>query len=205
MTQGQFETLFQPYFGGISPLLVFASAIVLGAISLFFLRSRGFEIYKKRKCRRGVVRAAILATIIAIPVVLVDVTTGYPENINVPLPQALLFYPLIACVAEIIFHAIPLSLLFVMLGPWLKERNANRLVWLCIILVSFLEPIYQLNLADKPLSRAGGYTGVHVFAINLLQLYIFRRYDFVSMLSFRLVYYLHWHILWGCLRLQLLF
>jgi hypothetical protein len=31
------------------------------------------------------------------------------------------------------------------------------------------------------------------------------RYGFLSMYAFRLVYYLHWHIVWGYLRLQLLF
>jgi hypothetical protein len=47
--------------------------------------------------------------------------------------------------------------------------------------------------------------GVHIYVFNALQLYVFKRYDFLSMYAFRLVYYLHWHVVWGYMRLQLLF
>jgi hypothetical protein len=49
------------------------------------------------------------------------------------------------------------------------------------------------------------YTWIHVFVIAFLQLYVFRRFDFVSMYSFRLFYYAYWHILWGVIRLEVLF
>ncbi|MCB9291467.1 MAG: hypothetical protein H6560_29470 [Lewinellaceae bacterium] len=42
---------------------------------------------------------------------------------------------------------------------------------------------------------------LHIFLINLIQLWLFKRYDFVSMYTFRLVYYLIWHIGWGWVRL----
>jgi hypothetical protein len=41
--------------------------------------------------------------------------------------------------------------------------------------------------------------------INLCQLLIFRRYDFISMYTFRIAYYMLWHVLWGYARLRLLF
>jgi len=84
-------------------------------------------------------------------------------------------------------------------GPTSQEANPNSVVWFCIILASFLEPIFQLGWGFSV------YVGLYVFAFNLLELYVFRRYDFVSMYSFRLVYYIHWHIVWGYVRLQLLF
>ena len=59
----------------------------------------------------------------------------------------------------------------------------------------------SLGYSGKPFSWAETYLGLHVFAFNLLQLYIFRRYDFASLYSLRLVYYLYWHILWSTLRL----
>ena len=72
---------------------------------------------------------------------------------------------------------------------------------------AFLEPIFQQGLvfSEKPLLWAEVYVGLHVFAFNIFQMYVFRRYDFVSMYLFRLVYYIHWHIVWGYVRLQLLF
>jgi hypothetical protein len=47
--------------------------------------------------------------------------------------------------------------------------------------------------------------GVHVLVFNLLSLWFFRRYDFLSVYVFRVSYYGFWHILWGQLRLELLF
>jgi hypothetical protein len=46
---------------------------------------------------------------------------------------------------------------------------------------------------------------LHVAAINLAQLLLFRRHYFVSMLTLRLAYYGIWHVAWGHLRLQVLF
>jgi hypothetical protein len=48
-------------------------------------------------------------------------------------------------------------------------------------------------------------TGLHVFVINLLMLIMFKRYGFVTLLSFRLFYYIIWHIAWGSIRLSVLF
>ena len=80
-------------------------------------------------------------------------------------------------------------------------------MWLCLLLVALVEPFFQMRwgFAGRPLSWAEAYVGLHVFAINVLQLYVFRRYDFISMYSLRLFYYLYWHIIWGYLRLQWLF
>jgi hypothetical protein len=49
------------------------------------------------------------------------------------------------------------------------------------------------------------YVGLHIFLIGLVQLLLFTRYDFITMYTFRLSYYAIWHILWGHLRLNLIF
>jgi hypothetical protein len=97
--------------------------------------------------------------------------------------------------------------LLAVLGPLFRKPHADRLVWSCILLASLIEPVFQMRFGFSQISfsRTELYVGLHVFAINFLQLYIFRRYDFASMYSLRLVYYLYWHILWGALRLHLLF
>jgi hypothetical protein len=66
--------------------------------------------------------------------------------------------------------------------------------------VSALEPV----LVHMRMG-ASTYVGVFVFVFTLVELDIFRRYDFVAMYVFRLTYYLWWHIIWGTLRLQWLF
>jgi len=197
----------EPYFDSILLLPAIAAVISVGVVSLGFLYSRGwFEIYLGRECLRGVVLAATLATLFAVAVILIDLRIVFPY-FHVPPPQSLLFYPAMAYVAEIVFHALPLALLLVVLGPLSKTLDSNRLVWWCSLLTSCLEPIFQMGwgFSKEPFSWADVYVGLHVFAFNFLQLYVFRRYDFVSMYTFRLVYYIQWHIVWGYVRLHVLF
>ena len=201
-------TPFQRYFGTINPLLAVALVTVLGFVSLSLLRSYGrFDICVPGRIRQGMVSAATFATLFAIAVVSADYLIRFPKHMNVLPPQSLFFYPAIGYVVEVAFHAFPLALLLVLLSPFRPQLNSNALLWSCIIIISTLEPVLQLRLgySGRPLSWAEAYVGVHVFAFNLVELYIFRRYDFVSMYAFRLVYYLYWHIVWGYLRLNWLF
>lgn len=200
------SNVFQPYFWNISPPLAVAMISVLGVVSLGFLSSRRwFEICSRRESLRGVAWSLAFATLFAVVIVLADLVVVFPYQ-HVPPPQSLLFYPAMAFVAEIVFHVLPLSLLLVVLGPLSEKREPTRLVWLCIFLASCLEPTFQLSWSPLkvPLSGAEVYVGLHVFAFNVLQLALFRRYDFVSMYACRVVYYLHWHVIWGSVRQYLL-
>ncbi len=201
------RALFQPYFGGSDPLLVVTLTIVLGAVSLAALHSRSrFEVFKGRATVRGVAFSAGLATLLAVAMILADfLFIRFPEEMNVPPPEALLFYPAIGYVVELLFHTLPLATLILILGKLLKPAGTQRVVWLGILLTSLLEPTFQVVFPGEPLSWTAAYVWVHVAVLNLLQLYVFRRYDFVSMYSFRLVYYLYWHIVWGVVRLRVLF
>jgi hypothetical protein len=194
---------FSPYFGGIDPVAVVALAATVGGLCLPFLGWRGwFEIYERGKTLKGTVSSALLATALAVPVIAVDLAVGI-QIVNVPPPWSFSFYPAIAFVVEIFFHALPLALLAALAGPFFDSPNPRGVVWGCILLVSFLEPTFQLRsgAADQPLSLMDAYVWLHVWAINLLQLYVFHRFGFISMYGFRLVYYFYWHILWGYLRL----
>lgn len=202
------DTPFRRYFGAVNPLLAVALVIVLGFASLGFLLSRGwFEIFSTGRVRRGVVVAATVATLFAVAVVPADYLIRFPRDLNVPAPESLFFYPAIGYVVEVTFHTLPLALLLLLLSPFWRQWNRNTLVWLCIVLASTLEPSLQLRLgySGSVLSWAEVYVAVHVFAFNLAEFYLFRRYDFVSMYALRLVYYLYWHIVWGYLRLHWLF
>ena len=130
-----------------------------------------------------------------------------PEDVNRPFPDSLLFYPTIGFVAEIIFHVLPLTLLLFLLTTLFKGLTFEQLIWPCVFIVALLEPIFQTSFS---LSEGYPWTAVifialHNFLFNFIQLTLFKQYDFVTMYSFRLVYYLLWHIIWGVIRLQLLF
>ena len=196
---------FRPYFGSVDPLAAIALVIAVGGGCLVFLGWRGwFEIYERQKTLKGMVVSALLATFLAIPVIAVDFAVGI-QVANVPPPWSLSFYPAIAFVVEAFFHAQPLALLAALLMPFFERPNSRGLVWGCILLVPLLEPTFQLRsgLVHQPLSLIEAYIWLHVWAINFLELYVFRRFGFVSMYAFRLVYYLHWHVVWGYVRLQL--
>jgi len=183
--------------------------VIPGAAALLFLRSRGwFEIRRGGSSdAEGLRVAAAVAGVLTIPVIFVDVLGGFPQGINVRLPGALAFYPVIALVAEMVFHVLPLAVLLAALGPLLRPRVGEaRTVWVAMLLVSAIEPVFQVMAArgESP-TWAVAYVGLHLTAFNLLALTIFRRYDFLTLCAFRVVYYLGWHILWGWARLRLLF
>ncbi len=199
---------FRPYFGPVYPLVAVALASVAGVCSLRFLQTQGwFEIYLGRDTLRGVAVSAGVAALLAVPTILLDLHTPFPRGLNVPLPQSLLFYPAMGYVVEISFHALPLALLLFLLAPIGKKLGPDRVFWTSIVFVALLEPVLQvlMGASGRSLSWIDVYVGLHVLAFNFLQLWVFRRYDFVSMFSFRMVYYLLWHIGWGYLRLRLLF
>ena len=80
-------------------------------------------------------------------------------------------------------------------------------LFVCIMIVSLIEPVFQYmfdSTIGKPLLLEV-FDGTRLFMFSFVQLYILKRYDFISMYSFRLVYYLLWHILWGSIRLLILF
>ncbi len=197
---------FRRFFGETNAILVVVGASLVGAAALWNLQANfGFTILKGRTTLRGMALAVVLATLLAVAIVVADFFIRYPENMNVPVPQALLFYPSVGFVAEILFHVLPLTLLLLAMNLFVGQLDQERIIWLGILLVAALEPTFQVLFERRPLTWGAAYTWVHVFAIAFLQLYVFRRFDFVAMYAFRLFYYAYWHILWGVIRLRVLF
>jgi hypothetical protein len=190
--------LFEPYLGHLNPYLAVVLASALGALSIWYLQSHTwFRLFRSETIGEGVLLAGGGATVFAFLMIVVDLGRPFPKTLNVPLPEAWLFYPAMAYLVEMALHATPLALLLGA-GSLFKQAWAPALLWSSIFVTALLEPSLQLGFGLSAL------VGFHVFAFNLFQLWLFRRYDLVSMLSARLAYYLEWHILWGHLRLQLL-
>ena len=197
---------FRRFFGELNALIVIVSASIVGAVALWLLQEKfDFVLFMGKGTIRGLKLSAVLASVLAIAIVVADIFIRYPEDMNVPIPQALLFYPAVGFVAEIVFHVLPLTLLLIFLNPFGGWITKERIVWLGILVVAILEPTFQVLFEGKAFTWGAAYTWIHVFAIAFLQLYVFLRFDFVSMYLFRLVYYAYWHILWGVIRLKVLF
>jgi hypothetical protein len=197
---------FDLYFGGLPSIVVVAAAGAVGVGALAALGwMAGFQIFSGRTTLRGIAVSAGFATLLAVVIVIADLLIRYPENTNVPVPRALLFYPTVGFVAEVVFHLLPLMLLMLALSALQRRLGTDCVVRIAIVITAVAEPTFQILFKGERLTWMSAYTWIHVFAIAILQLQVFRRYDFASMYMFRLIYYAYWHIIWGVIRLKVLF
>ena len=190
-------SLFQPFLGGIHPF------VAIGLLS-FLLSKRWFTIYREHalKSMLPYVVFTLLFTTVAI---LIDINVMYPEDMNIPFPESLLFYPVIAFLVEIIFHVLPLTLLFISATFVFSKPNFRKLVLSCILLVALFEPTYQIIFTNALPIWATVVVYLNLFLFNITQLFVFKKYGFMCMYTLRILYYSIWHVIWGVLRLELLF
>jgi len=199
--------VFHRILGTMNPFKIMIPLSFMGFILLSVQLSRGWFAILKKGTVKGVLHSAGLASILGLIAILIDYKIVYPADMNVALPLSLAYYPGGAFFAEIVFHLIPLTLFSILLSSVFKNADRGKAIWIAILIASLSDPVFQILDAttnNYPL-WAVLVTALHVFVVNFLMLVIYRRYDFVSMLSFRLVYYIIWHVVWGNIRLSVLF
>ena len=198
-------TFFQRFIGHLPPLLAMLISIVVGFAALSYLLRKGwFEIYEKGVAKY-VFKYVGLAILLACISILIDWIVVFPQDINLGFPLSLLFYPAIAFVVEIFFHVLPLALILFLGNIFFKPENPARMILAGMIFSALLEPSFQaFFMEEMPVWAVAAVWG-NLFLFNGLQLVVFRKYGFVSMYLLRLAFYLVWHVVWGYLRLDLLF
>lgn len=200
--------IFKRFIGSIHPLIASLVIIISGFILLSFLLYKNWLAIHKKANLKGLFSRLCLAFLFAPISILVDIKVGFSGDMNILFPKSLLFYPAIGFFVEILFHVLPLTILLFLLTSIFKKISYQKIIWLCIPIVSLSEPVYQtINMFSSNHFPVWASVTIflNLFLFNLLQLLIFKRYDFIAMYSFRLIYYLIWHIVWGYLRLELLF
>ena len=197
---------FRKFFGEISPLAVVGAVLVLSALLLHLLRIRFSLAIFTRGNVKGLLVSAALSLPFAAVIILVDSFGVFPVDMNVPFPESLAFYPAIAFVAETLFKVVPLAVVTLLLSKISRRLDRNTVVWAGIAVASLAEALYQASfqIGHSP-TWAVVYVGVHLYLFTFLQLSLYKRYDFISMYTFRITYYLIWHVVWGHLRVELLF
>ena len=189
---------FARYFGSIDPLVVVLGTTVAGAASLRALRAHGWPVPQGAASSRTVIgRSLGAALVFAASAIAFDRWIPFPADMNIEWPTSLVFYPAVAFVAETAFHLMPLALLVSLFGS--DVRTARP--WLLITFVAMVESVFQVAGSAGADPRQVAFVGVHLFLIGLFEVTAFRRQGFLAMASFRLIYYLLWHIAWGYLRL----
>jgi hypothetical protein len=198
---------FRNYFGSLPPWVATAVVVTLGAGALVYLETAGwFAVRGAGPGIRGLLVGGLLAAGFTVPVIVIDFLGGFSRDMNVLAPQSLVFYPLMAVVAESAFHAVPLGVLLLLSARLLPRVSRLKTKRSAILLVALIEPTLQTIWASPETpSWVTAYVGIHVFAINLTVLYLFSRFDFLTAYGFRGLYYLGWHIVWGALRISLVF
>ena len=197
---------YQRYLGGIHPLLMILILYILGMLMFSVLMREGAFAVFRRGDYKGILTAAALTIPFALVVTIVDINWPFPEDMNVPFPNSIFFYASIGYIVEILLHLLPFGLLYILLGKLFPGTEGGWIVWVCILGAAILEPALQVVFAgSSDLPGIPVFVGVHLLLINLVQLILFVKFDFLSMYSFRLVYYLWWHVIWGYLRLGVVF
>lgn len=190
---------FRPYFGALPPVLVVAGVAILAVPVLGFLDERGWDLWSD--ARWGWLLVGAGALVLVVVAIVADLVLRYPEDMNVASPAALTFYPVIALVVEVVLHALPLAVLVALFGS--PDSAAEARFWVFAAAIALIEAGLQAAFAES--MGTAVFSGVHLAVIGVFQVFLFRRFGFVPMLGFRLVYYAGWHLVWGAVRLRLLF
>ena len=199
--------IFNSRLGNVNQLI---SIPILSLIGLFcvtvLIHKKWFAVYAGWNAK-GIRTAVWLSVVFFIVVIILDWTLRFPREINIPFPRSLLYYPVVGFVVDVLFHIVLLMILIFALRLLLPNISVETVLWVAIVLVALVEPVYQMvaGAATDGWTLLVILTGVHVFLINFAQLYLFKRYDFATMYFMRLCYYLLWHVIWGVIRLNLLF
>lgn len=194
---------FEQVLGVRHPTLTTLAVVLLGYGAWSIIVRRGW-IASGVEGRAGFGVALCIGAALTLPVVLVDLLGGFPADINAPAPDALLFYPSVALMAELVFHAAPLACGALLAGVWPRVAGP---VWL-VALASGLavEPALQViwGLSESP-TWANIFVGVQLLVFNGIGLWVLRRYGFLRVFAYRLSYYAIWHMAWGHVRIDVLF
>jgi len=195
---------FARYLGNVNPILTIFIAGIIGFAVLRILRQKwGFIIFNLKNFKIDLRHIGLICLFAAVSIV-VDYFMIFPIEMNVPFPDSLCFYPAIAFFVEIVFHVLPMAIFLFLLRVVFPKVNNEKLIFAVILLVSLIEPTFQILMDDYPV-WALIIIWVNLYFFNLTQLIAYKHYGFVTMYLYRLVYYLIWHIIWGHFRLDLFF
>lgn len=194
------------YFGPVPPLLAVAGGLAVGFAALRVLDGRDWGSPSTGVTAGSALRVMAIVGVLAASAIAADVVIGFDEDTNVRWPVSPAFYLVMAVVAEVVFHLVPLAA-----AAWLVGRppagGASGRIVVVLALVASIEAVFQVvaSRADGDATVLTGFVGVHLLLIGIVQMVVFWQLGPWAMVLVRLAYYVLWHVVWGYLRLRIIF
>jgi hypothetical protein len=183
------RSVFDRFLGGLDPVGVMVGTAVVGTVALAYLQaSSDFAVSGPGGRIDAVTFIAWTVPLFAAAAIGADLVLRFDEDTNVAMPDALRFYPAIAVFVEIALQ---------------MPGDFDLTFWRIAIPVALIEAVLQASYATSVGTAI--FSAVHLVVFGVVQVWVFWRYGFVWMLGFRLAYYALWHLVWGAVRLELLF
>jgi hypothetical protein len=128
-------------------------------------------------------------------------------DMSVGFPLSILFYLFGGIFSEIVLHIFPVTfLIWLISNVVLKKKIQNQVFWVAAIGISLFDAISMImafNNPNIPLQISSTFLMIVlaflIFINELVTLYFFRIYGFLSPIVLRLSFYLMWHIIWPVL------
>jgi len=125
-------------------------------------------------------------------------------DMSVGFPLSIMFYLFGGIFSEIVLHIFPVTFLILLISNLaLKKRFQDQVFWVAAIGISLFgafSMIMAFNDPNIPVQISSNYLMIVIsfliFINELISLYFFRIYGFLSPIVLRLSFYFMWHIIW---------
>lgn len=174
---------------------VLAGIILYGAAGTVLLRYSNFS--RMGATPRGLAIAVVQGCAIAACTIAVDIVIpvagflGLAE-LHHPLPAAIPFYWYGAAVSEIWFHLLPVQLIFMAAA---RFGDRERAFWFALVVIAAWEG-RRFFTAPQQHTPTGTILFMISYAANAGEIWLFRRYGFMTSVAQRMTAYALWHIAW---------
>lgn len=189
---------------------VFLITLFLGFPAVHFAEKWGrLKMVPRKPLWAGIIlRAFAGGVVLGVLPIIWDVLFLLPKDMNVVGIISFPFCTSGAFLVEVFQHTIPLVIWLGIFGQLIFRGTYQKIIfWIGALIVAAFEPISQLGgpffSGYPPAFYVVG--ALIIYGINLVQLFTFRRNGFVPMFVMRLGIYFLWHVIWGMIRLQILF
>lgn len=208
-----YVSLFPPHFAHPSQAAalqmgMLAPVLALGALGVFVASIARMtpDPLTNGRLRASLIAALGSGTLLGLLVLGLDYTTDFStlvaqrlgiESIHIGFPASLYVYTAGAVAVECLYRLIPVAILY-----WLSARVVLRgrgeaiVFWSLGVASSLIEPLSQAGLAEASPNLVWALFAA-IFAFNLSEMALWRRFGWVAMLVSRVVFYMVWHVALG--------